>query len=63
MNRTTSLRPVWRKSPYSSNNGGDCVEIAGGATGVVSVRDSKMVTGPVLEISSPAWADFIRSAK
>ncbi|WP_110946139.1 DUF397 domain-containing protein [Streptomyces avicenniae] len=64
MNGSTSTpHSEWRRSSYSSNNGGDCVEVARVVVGVVSVRDSKAVTGPVLEISPGAWTGFIRSAK
>ena len=34
-------RALWRKSSYSSGNGGNCVEIAVNLPGVVAVRDSK----------------------
>ena len=32
---------MWRKSSYSSANGGACVEVASNLPGVVAVRDSK----------------------
>ncbi|MDX3854437.1 DUF397 domain-containing protein [Streptomyces sp. AK02-01A] len=53
---------VWRKSSYSSSNGGDCVEVASGLSGVVPVRDSKRPAGPVLVFASGAWAGFIAFA-
>jgi uncharacterized protein DUF6879/uncharacterized protein DUF397 len=37
----------WRKSSYSGNNGGNCVEVASNLTGIVAVRDSKNRGGPV----------------
>ncbi|MGA4842025.1 DUF397 domain-containing protein [Streptomyces sp. G45] len=49
----------WRTSSHSDQHGGDCVEVADGAHGVVPVRDSKVVDGPVLVISAPAWTHFI----
>ncbi|MFJ2649004.1 DUF397 domain-containing protein [Streptomyces sp. NPDC087420] len=53
---------VWRKSSYSSNNGGDCLEIATVVPGVVPVRDSKSPEGPVLMLSPHAWAGFVAFA-
>ena len=38
---------TWRKSSYSGNNGGQCVEV-GDAARVIAVRDSKDPHGPVL---------------
>ncbi|MFF3482104.1 DUF397 domain-containing protein [Streptomyces sp. NPDC002701] len=49
----------WRKSTYSDDNGGDCVEVADGVPGLVPVRDSKVVAGPVLLIGSRAWTEFV----
>ncbi|MFR9726214.1 DUF397 domain-containing protein [Streptomyces sp. MS19] len=52
-------QPVWRKSSYSSNNGGNCVEVAEGVPGVVPVRDSKVVQGPVLAFPVETWRAFV----
>ena len=52
---------IWRKSSYSGNNGGQCVEVA--ARGVVLVRDSKNPHGPVLEVNPEMWRKFIRHLK
>ncbi|MGC4980575.1 MULTISPECIES: DUF397 domain-containing protein [unclassified Streptomyces] len=49
----------WRKSTYSDDNGGSCLEVADGAPGVVPVRDSKLPDGPVLLIGADAWAAFV----
>ncbi|WP_037766333.1 DUF397 domain-containing protein [Streptomyces sp. 142MFCol3.1] len=49
----------WRKSSYSDDNGGSCVEVAAGVPGVVPVRDSKVPDGPALVFPSAAWADFV----
>ncbi|MFI9202659.1 DUF397 domain-containing protein [Streptomyces sp. NPDC053048] len=56
---------VWRKSTYSSNNGGDCLEWAPSvaASGVVPVRDSKRPTGPTLTLSAGSWSAFVTSMK
>jgi hypothetical protein len=53
------LPVVWRKSSYSGNNGGDCVEVASGVPGVVPVRDSKVPTGPALMLTPAAWGEFV----
>lgn len=47
---------TWRKSSYSGNNGGQCVEVA--AHGRVLVRDSNETHGPTLEFASQAWRKF-----
>lgn len=52
---------TWRKSSYSGNNGGQCVEVA--ARGIVRVRDSKNPQGPVLEVAPEKWREFIRRVK
>jgi hypothetical protein len=52
---------IWRKSSYSGNNGGQCVEVA--VHGVVLVRDSKNPRGAVLEVAPEMWRVFIRHLK
>ncbi|SCL50722.1 protein of unknown function [Micromonospora citrea] len=54
----TSDRPVWRKSSYSDNNGGACVEVATSSAGI-RVRDSKDPSGPTLGFSREAWTWFV----
>ncbi|QNE74330.1 DUF397 domain-containing protein [Streptomyces finlayi] len=49
---------LWFKSSYSGTEGGQCVEVAASA-GTVHVRDSKAVTGPVLQVSREAWSGFV----
>ncbi|MGI5164294.1 DUF397 domain-containing protein [Spirillospora sp. CA-253888] len=41
------ITPVWRKSSYSADNQGDCVELAA-TLDAVAVRDSKDPDGPQL---------------
>jgi len=53
------IEPCWRKSSYSGNGGGDCVEVARNLPGIVAVRDSKGPDGPVLIISRDEWSGFI----
>ena len=51
---------AWRKSTRSAT--GDCVEVADNLPGVVGVRDSKDVAGPVLAFEAYAWMAFVRAA-
>ena len=51
-------RAVWRKSSYSSGNGGNCVEVARNLPGPVAVRDSKDPDGPKLIFSRAVWRTF-----
>lgn len=44
----------WRKSTYSGNNGGACVEVGNAACGVV-VRDTTDRAGAALSVSPVAW--------
>ncbi len=53
----------WRKSSYSDGNGGSCVEVADGYTGIQPVRDSKDPEGPALVFTADAWAAFITDIK
>ncbi|WP_031086501.1 DUF397 domain-containing protein [Streptomyces sp. NRRL WC-3549] len=55
----------WFKSSYSSN-GGDCVEVAADfaiTRGIVPVRDSKYVSGPVLNVSADAFSSFVAGVR
>ncbi|GGU39126.1 DUF397 domain-containing protein [Streptomyces daghestanicus] len=52
------LAYTWRKSTYSSDEGGNCVEVAAAPT-VIHVRDSKNPAGPILSVSTSAWAGFL----
>ncbi|MFF5205916.1 DUF397 domain-containing protein [Streptosporangium sp. NPDC000396] len=63
----------WRKSSFSGNNGGDCVEVAELETAsqkpahkpdaVLALRDSKDPSGPVLFFSDGEWAAFLDGVK
>ncbi|KUH38358.1 MULTISPECIES: DUF397 domain-containing protein [Streptomyces] len=62
---TTTEPPRWYKSSYSGN-GGQCVEVAANlarSRGVVPVRDSKDPSGPVLDVSTGAFASFVAGVK
>lgn len=52
-------RLSWRKSSYSGQGGGQCVEVADTGTGSTAVRDSKNADGPVLLFSAKQWAAFL----
>jgi hypothetical protein len=56
-------RAMWRKSSYSSGNGGNCVEVAGNLPGAVAVRDSKDPDGPKLMLSRAAWRAFTAAVR
>jgi hypothetical protein len=58
-----ALELRWRKSSYSSNGGGNCVEVGAGMPGKVAVRDSKNLTGPVLAVTGHIWAEFVEAVK
>ncbi|MFD9717874.1 DUF397 domain-containing protein [Streptomyces sp. NPDC059076] len=56
----------WVKSSYSTVNGGACIEWSpshASATGIVPVRDSKRPNGPVLMVSTNAFAGLISLAR
>ncbi|ONK14620.1 DUF397 domain-containing protein [Streptomyces sp. MP131-18] len=52
----------WRKSSYSNEEGGNCIEVADGLPGAVPVRDSKNPAGPALVVSAAAWQAFVTQA-
>ncbi len=52
----------WRKSSYSGQSGGNCVEVADDDSRVI-VRDTKDRTGSVLRFSPDAWRRFAEQVK
>lgn len=48
----------WRKSSYSSDQGGNCVEVADLVGGGHAVRDSKHPAGAVLTFTAGQWSAF-----
>jgi hypothetical protein len=52
----------WRKSSYSGNNGGQCVEVARNLPGIVAVRDSKNPDAGVLRFTPVQWRAFLSEA-
>ncbi|GAB3668258.1 DUF397 domain-containing protein [Actinocorallia lasiicapitis] len=57
-----TTRAVWRKSSYSGNNEGACVEVAQQPNGVAA-RDSKRRDGDVLRFGVGAWGAFVRGIR
>ncbi|MFI1728775.1 DUF397 domain-containing protein [Streptomyces acidicola] len=56
---TGTLR--WFKSSYSSDSGGECLEVAHDMDSIhIHIRDSKTPTGPTLTVSRAAWAASLR---
>jgi hypothetical protein len=51
----------WRKSSYSADNGGACVEVA--TAEAVIVRDTTNRKGPALTFTADAWQAFINTIK
>ena len=52
----------WRKSSYTTSNGGNCVEVAGRESRML-VRDTKDRTGPMLRFAPDAWRRFAERVK
>lgn len=53
---------TWRKSSYSGNNGGNCVEV-GNVARVIAIRDSTDPHGPVLAFGAKDWQRFTDRVK
>ncbi|MEU3629272.1 DUF397 domain-containing protein [Streptomyces fradiae] len=53
----------WRKSTYSGNEGGSCVEVLDCYPSGVPVRDSKASKNPALVFSAHSWTLFISSLR
>ncbi|MFI8080924.1 Scr1 family TA system antitoxin-like transcriptional regulator [Kitasatospora sp. NPDC086009] len=60
--KTHTPETPWRKSSYSDNNGGNCIEVAEGHPSLL-VRDSKDPEGPVLSFPSTTWQSFIDAVR
>jgi hypothetical protein len=55
------MESSWRKSSYSGDNGGECVEVA--TTEDVLIRDTTDSNGPVLTFTTHAWRTFTAAIK
>jgi hypothetical protein len=51
------MNSTWRKSSYSSANGGACVEVA--TTDAVLIRDTTDRDGFTLSVPAGAWTAFV----
>jgi hypothetical protein len=49
----------WRKSSYSGDEGGNCIEIAELPAATVAVRDSKIPEGPRLTFKPRTFVEFL----
>ncbi|WP_324609369.1 DUF397 domain-containing protein [Streptomyces albus] len=54
---------MWRKSSYSENASGGCIEVSDGYLNGVPVRDSKEPHGPALIFETDAWSSFVAAVK
>ena len=52
----------WRKSSFSSANGGQCVEVGTAVSGVV-VRDTADRAGAVLAVPAGAWRALLAEVR
>ncbi|MFJ2672388.1 DUF397 domain-containing protein [Streptomyces sp. NPDC087525] len=58
-----STLTAWRKSSYSENAGGGCVEVSDGHPVTVPVRDSKNPHGPAILFPTGHWSTFVTAVK
>ncbi|MEW1677124.1 MULTISPECIES: DUF397 domain-containing protein [Streptomyces] len=54
---------TWRKSSYSNQDGGACVEVCDDFAAIVPVRDSKDLHGPVLVFRAGGWSAFVAAVR
>ncbi|KOU67334.1 hypothetical protein ADK57_16625 [Streptomyces sp. MMG1533] len=53
----------WRKSSYSANDAGSCIEVLDNYPSGIPVRDSKIPHGPALVLSAAVWSSFVTAVK
>ncbi|MFH8679334.1 DUF397 domain-containing protein [Streptomyces lydicus] len=53
----------WRKSSYSGNDGGSCLEVQDNHPAGVPVRDSKNPHGAALVFPAAVWDSFVTVVK
>ncbi|MFD7612867.1 DUF397 domain-containing protein [Streptomyces sp. NPDC059828] len=53
----------WRKSSYSGNESGSCVEVLDGHPSGIPVRDSKNPHGAALVFQWASWGHFLGALK
>ncbi|MFF9115944.1 DUF397 domain-containing protein [Streptomyces massasporeus] len=49
----------WRKSSYSGDQGGQCLEVAETPEAAVAIRDSKTPAGPILTLDPASFTTFV----
>ncbi|MFI0715575.1 DUF397 domain-containing protein [Streptomyces inhibens] len=54
---------TWRKSSYSNQDGGQCIEVSDDFPALVPVRDSKDPHGPALIFEASAWSAFVSAVQ
>jgi hypothetical protein len=54
---------MWRKSSYSNQDGGECLEVTADIPTFVPVRDSKNPAHGTLVFGADAWSEFVGSVK
>lgn len=52
----------WFKSSYSSDQGGQCLEVAPSPR-TIHIRDSKHTDGPTLTVTPHTWTSFLPLAR
>ncbi|GAB3213595.1 DUF397 domain-containing protein [Marinactinospora thermotolerans] len=58
---TTDL--TWRKSSYSNQTGGNCVEVAVTPSGDTALRDSKTPEAGHLTLPTTEWTALLQAVK
>ncbi|HEY0691833.1 MAG TPA: DUF397 domain-containing protein [Kribbella sp.] len=54
---------AWETAGFCGPNGGNCVEVNLGIRGLIGLRDSKLVAGPVLVFDDEEWSAFLDAAR
>jgi hypothetical protein len=60
---STAALVGWRKSSYSNDQGGSCLEVLDGHPVGVPVRDSKNSHGPAVIVPASAWSTFVTAVR
>ncbi|MFA3877638.1 DUF397 domain-containing protein [Streptomyces sp. MMCC 100] len=60
---STAGQAGWRKSSYSNDQGGSCLEVLDGHRRGVPVRDSKNPHGPAVIVPALAWSTFVTAVR
>lgn len=58
-----SALPVWRKSSFSDNGHGGCIEVSDGYRHGIPVRDSKNPQGPAIIFETSSWSAFVAAVR